>query len=258
MATDPVAVLDDNPGEGCTAEAIWQVIEDWNQANPPYDGPNWMCGQEASLRTITVLFVYGALFEHPATTDERRALVARMVHRAVGRVEPTLGYALSQRNNHAISEAGFLWTASVLAPWLPGSAGLRRRAHRALDEATADQFADDGSYSQHSPTYQRVALHVLLWVLTVSRATGEPAPEGVEAAVARSVPHLRALIVPGSGGQVPNLGGNDGALVFDLAPGGVSDFRPVLATAGAASGMAGGLERGPWDEEAAWFGLDPG
>ena len=242
-------------GDDGIAEGIWAVIEDWRRSNPPYLGPNWMCGQETSLRTITVMLLADALSDSPATTDERRHLVAGMVHDAVGRVAPTLGYALSQRNNHAISEAGFLWSASVLAPWLPDAAGLRARAARALTEAAADQVADDGSYSQHSPTYQRVALHVLLWSLAVSRSSGEPAPRGVTEAVARSVPHLQSLLVPDGDGRVPNLGGNDGALVFDLAPGGIDDLRPVVAHAAAATGRDSGLGPGPWDEEAAWFGL---
>lgn len=242
-------------GDHTVAEAIWLVIEDWVANNPPYDGPNWMCGQESSLRAITTMFVADALAASPATTVRRSLLVAGLVQATVGRVAPTLGYALSQRNNHASSEAGFLWSASLLAPWLPGADGLRRRSARALSEVASDQFARDGSYAQHSPTYQRVALHVLLWCLAVARATGEPVPPGVAEAVGRSVPHLRSLMVPGSGGKMPNLGGNDGALVFDLAPTGIGDFRPVLAHAAAATDQPSGLDAGPWEEEAGWFGL---
>ncbi len=244
-------------GDDAEAEAIWRVVEDWHERNPPYLGPNWMCGQETSLRTIAVMALADALDASPATTDARRLLVARLVQDAVGRVAPTLGYALSQRNNHASSEGGFLWTAAVLAPWLPGADRLRRRAARALSEVVEDQFGADGSYAQHSPTYQRVALHVLLWCLAVARATGEPLPPGVADAVGRSVGHLRSLVAPGSAGRVPNLGGNDGALVFDLAPTSIDDLRPVIAHAAAATGQSSGFGPGPWDEEAAWFGLAP-
>lgn len=243
--------------DDAAAELVWLVIEDWYHRNPPYRGPHWMCGQETSLRAISVMFLAEALDASGATTDERRLLVAGLVDEAVGRVAPTLGYALSQRNNHATSEAAFLWTASVLAPWLPGADRLRARSARALTEAVADQVAADGSHSQHSPTYHRVALHALLWCLAVARGTGTPAPTGVEGAVGRSVPHLRGLLAPGSDGRVPNLGGNDGALVFDLTAGPIGDLRPLLAHASAATDQASGLGPGPWDEEAAWFGLAP-
>jgi hypothetical protein len=245
-------------GDDALAEAMWGVVEDWHARNPRYLGPHWMCGQESSLRTIGVLVLADALDPSPATTDARRELVARLLHDAVGRVAPTLGYAQSQRNNHATSEAGFLWGAAVLAPWLPGADALRDRAARALTEVVDDQFGPDGAYAQHSPTYQRVALHVLLWCAAVARARQVPLPAGIEDALARSVVHLETLLVPGSEGRVPNLGGNDGALVFDLADGGVGDLRPVIAHAAAATGVASPLGSGRWDEEAAWFGAGPG
>lgn len=244
-------------GDEDHAEAIWRVIEDWEARNPPYRGPHWMCGQETSLRSIAVMFLADALDASTRTTDRRRLLVAGLVRDAVGRVGPTLGYALSQRNNHATSEAGFLWTATVLAPWLPHADRLRRRAASALAEAAADQVAPDGSYAQHSPTYHRLALHVLLWCLAVERATGAALPDEVVAAVDRSVDHLGSLVAPGSDGQVPDLGGNDGALLFALAPTGIGDLRPVLAHAAAAAGRPGVVGPGPWDQEAAWFGLAP-
>jgi len=244
-------------GDEDAAEQIWTVIEDWVDHNPPFRGPHWMCGQETSLRAINVMFLADALASSPATTSARRALVAELLAHSVARVEPTLGYALSQRNNHAISEAGFLWTATLLTDGLPHGSRLRARAARALTEAVTDQSAADGSYAQHSPTYQRVALHVLLWCLLVARSTGAAPPSGVTAAVHRSVPYLRSLVVPGSEGRVPNLGGNDGALLFALTSSSITDLRPVIAHAAAATGQASGFGPGPWDEELTWFGLLP-
>lgn len=251
----PLAARARRDEAGC-AERVWASIESWHAANPPYRGVHWLSGQEVALRAISVQVAADLLDADPSTTEPRRALVAGLVQDAVGRVAATLGYALSQRNNHATSEAGFLWGATVLAPWLPEAGRLRRRAALALAEAVEDQFGPDGSYAQHSPTYQRLALHVLLWCLAVERATGEAAPAPVADAVRRSVVHLRHLLVPGSEGRMPNLGGNDGALLFDLADAPVTDFRPLLAHAAAAVGVAAGLEAGPWDAEASWFGLD--
>ena len=244
-------------GDERAAEQIWAVLEDWVARNPPFRGPNWMCGQETSLRAISVLFLADALAASSTTTPERQALVTKLVVQSVGRVEPTLGYALSQRNNHAISEAGFLWTATLLAEGLPDAARLQAKAAKALTEAVTDQFAADGSYAQHSPTYQRVALHVLLWCLLVAKTTGAEPPSGVADAVRRSVPFLRSLIAPLSEGRVPNLGGNDGALLFDLARANITDLRPVIAHAAAATDQASGFGPGAWDDEMAWFGLSP-
>ncbi|MCB0978598.1 MAG: heparinase II/III-family protein, partial [Acidimicrobiales bacterium] len=243
-------------GDEALAERIWTVVEDWSASNPAYRGVHWMCGQETSLRTIVTLFIADALRESAATTAARRRLVGDMVFDAVGRVAPTVGYALSQRNNHATSEAGFLWTATLLAPGLPDAERLRRRAASALTEAVADQFAADGSYSQHSATYQRVAMQVLLWCVAVARSTGHRVPDGVERALSAGAAHLRSLLVPDGDGAVPNLGHNDGAHVFPLTSSPIGDFRPLLVHTRAALGATTDIPPGPWDEEAAWFGSE--
>lgn len=231
-----------------------QTIRDWVSANPPYQGPHWMCAQETSLRGIVLILAADALQDE--LPDEDRQRIATVLARSVDRVRLTLRYALSQRNNHAISEAGFLWGASVLLDH-PDATRLRQRAETALNQAIADQFLPDGSYAQHSPTYQRLALHVLLWCLRVGSVTGQAPPPAVREAVERSLPFLQSLAAPGSDGRVPNLGGNDGALLFDLAPCAIGDFRPLLVHASAALGRPSPFPPGPWDQEALVFGYQP-
>lgn len=212
-----------------------------------------MCGQETSLRGISLLLIADGLQSHLAPDD--RTMISETLVRSVERVLPTLRYALSQRNNHAISEAGFIWGASVLIDH-PQAQRWRRRAERALRQAIDDQFLPDGSYAQHSPTYHRLALQVLLWVLRVGALTGVAPPSGVREAVERSIPFLTELVAPESEGRVPNLGGNDGALLFDLSPVAITDLRPVLVHAHAAVGWPSPFPPGPWDAEAQCFGYE--
>lgn len=120
-------------GNDGAAEECWRHIESFAEHNPPFLGPQWMCGQESALRGIILATVASALRHHPATTDQRLGLVARLLAQTVGRVRPTIGYALSQRNNHAVSEAAFLWTASLLVEDLPDAPTIRRIAAKALD-----------------------------------------------------------------------------------------------------------------------------
>lgn len=241
-------------GDDAAAEECWSHIESFAQHNPPFFGPQWMCGQESALRGIMLATVASALRHHPLTTEQRLDLVARLLAQTVGRVRPTIGYALSQRNNHAVSEAAFLWTASILVRGLPDALTIRRIGAKALKEAVSDQWYEDGSYAQHSPTYQRLAVHDLLWVLAVSRATGVSAPVGTADAIRRSHDFLVSLMEPTTG-QMPNLGGNDGALLFDLSPVPIGDFRPMLSHAAAATCDGTRVPVGPEDVEAGWFGL---
>lgn len=243
-------------GDATAGETAWLVLDDWVSENPAYVGVGWMCGQESSLRATTAMLAASALATSPATTAERNHRVAVLVGETVGRVLPTLSYALSQRNNHAISEAAFLWTASLLLDGLPDATAIRRRAATVLDVALRDQLETDGAYAQHSPTYQRLALHNLLWLLAVARHTGEPPPVGVTSAVTASTELLLRMLDVGTG-RVPNLGNNDGSLLLDLSPCPIHDFRPVLVHAAAATDRPTPIPPGPWDDEATWLGLRP-
>ena len=238
------------------AEAMWEAIEDFALQNPPFLGLHWMNGQEIALRGIALLFAGGVLERHPSTTERRRAIMDDLVATSVARVRMTLGYAASQRNNHYVSEAAFLWSAAALSPGLPRRGQIERIAGRALGEAVEDQFATDGSYAQHSFTYQRLALHALLWVRFVAERAGRPLPCDLEGTFARSV-RLLGSLVDESSGRLPNLGSNDGALLFRLTDRPIADFRPLLAHAAAAAGLQSPLPGGTWDEEAQWFGLQP-
>jgi hypothetical protein len=154
-------------------------------------------------------------------------------------VQPTLGYALSQRNNHAISELVFLIT--VLGP--------DHRLCRLLTEVLGDQFYPDGSYAQQSFTYQRLAVQSLQWLL-VTRSDLRPGLRArVVDAVARSREFLSRCSDPVSG-WLPNYGANDGALLFALDDAHYRDFRPLLASLGRVTEVSAP------SETAVWLGLD--
>lgn len=41
------------------AEAFWKAFEDWEKLNPPYYGPNWLCGKEKLHRMSKAQNPYG-------------------------------------------------------------------------------------------------------------------------------------------------------------------------------------------------------
>ena len=61
------------------------------------------------------------------------------------------------------------------------------------------------------------------------------------------------MIDPASG-QTPNLGANDGALIFPLSSMPFNDFRPTVQAAARAF-LRTGLPAGAWDEMSLWLGL---
>ena len=106
------------------ANAFWQLFADWCRCNPSNLGPNWMCGQEATFRLMAVVFAAETI---GVPTAERDGL-ARFVVATGRRIAANLGYALSQKNNHGVSECIGLITVALLAPSYGESAGwLARR-----------------------------------------------------------------------------------------------------------------------------------
>lgn len=203
-------------------EAWWQAINDWATHNPPNLGVNWRCGQETSLRGIALCFGLSAFADHPASTPPRLKLAKRILGASVTRVQPTLGYALSQRNNHAVSELVFLLSVRTEGD---------RKLLRLLLEVLDDQFYPDGSYSQQSFTYQRLAVQALQWLLVTRPDLPPGARSRVVEVLARSRDFLTRCSDPVSG-WLPNYGPTDGAMLLYLSIAHYRDFRPMLASLG--------------------------
>lgn len=233
-------------------EAFWNALSDWVVHNPVNRGPNWRCGQESSIRAVSVLFALRAFGAHPSATPQRLATAHRLLRATGRRVAATIHYAASQRNNHAVSEATCLWVLGLSFPGWKEAGRWRRVGHRHLLAAVADQFYADGSYAQHSFTYQRLAMQTLCWALAVARWTGAERPSELHAAVRSSVRLLHAVSDERSG-YLPNLGANDGAMLLPLSTRDYRDFRPALQAASMLLGDGRLYGPGPWDEESIWF-----
>lgn len=234
-------------GDDRHVERFWTTVEDWKKHNPPNRGPNWMCGQEASLRLIALTFGLQAFRHHPATTEARILLTSRIAHATAERIAGHLKYALSQKNNHGISEAIGLMTAGVFWPTLPSAPSWRRQGLQALRSQVAELVGDDGGFSQHSTNYHRLFLQLLVWAELICRAAGSSLPADVRQKATAATDFLAELLE--DDGTVPRYGADDGANLFPLSGTGYQDFRPAV---GAALILFKGerLPAGPWDETA--------
>ena len=234
-------------GDDRHVELFWSTLEDWMTRNPPNRGPNWMCGQEAAFRLIAVTFAVQAFRDHPASTDERLTLAARLADATGRRIAFHLDYALSQKNNHGIAEAVGLQTIGTFWSILGGSAHWYQEGRAALVAQCAELIAPDGGFSQHSTNYHRLLLQLLTWSELVERTVSRYAlPESVREQAVAATDFLAKLMEPD--GTVPRYGADDGANLFPFG-GGFEDFRPAV---GAALVLFKGerLPAGPWDETA--------
>ena len=239
-------------GDDSYPAAFWRLVEDWARHNPPQAGPLWICGQESAIRVMAWCFALYGLVSSPQSTPDRVACLMRLIAAHGDRINGTLGYARSQKNNHAISEAVGLWTIGLLFPELPQSSQWKDRGRRLLVEAVSEQIYNDGSYVQHSLNYHRMMLQLLTWALRLGETAGEPLPSDVYRRFDLANCFLFELMDLESG-CVPNHGANDGALILPLNRCEYPDMRPVFAAGHYLIHHYRILPPGPWDEDLFWL-----
>lgn len=240
-------------GDERYAEAFWALTESWRRENPPQAGVNWKCGQEIAVRCLAWCFGLKAFLNSSATTDVRIGQLLEMLALSGKRIAANIDYAVSQQNNHGISEAAGLWTLGCLLPFLEAAENWRATGRQLLNQLATDLFYEDGAFSQHSFNYQRVGLHAYLWSLRVGDATGHSLESRLKQLVAKSGEFLHALQDETSG-RLPRYGANDGALILPLNSCDPADYRPLIQACGVIGEGRCFYEPGPWNEDLLWLG----
>ncbi|MFD1747264.1 heparinase II/III family protein [Rhizobium helianthi] len=239
-------------------EGGWQQLEgwlsDWCEKNPPYLGPNWKCGQEASIRVMHL--VMAAIITGNA--KKPTAGFAHLIETHLKRIEPTIQYAIGQDNNHGTSEAAALFIGGSLL----AKAGFRSGEHHAtlgrklIENRVNHLVSPDGSFSQYSLTYHRLFVDSLVMAEVWRRQAGLPRfSDRTQQRLAEAARWLFSMIDPLSG-DGPNLGANDGARLLPLTDTGYRDFRPSVQLSMALfCGERAYSEAGNWNDPFAWLDL---
>lgn len=238
------------------ARIYWRYLEAFFQQNPPNQGVQWVSGQEVALRLIAMLFATNIFLDAQETTESHLSLTGFLIQEHANRILPTLNYALAQNNNHLISEAVGLITASLALPGHAKSGLWWKTGWKWFNWAYQHQIDERGEYVQHSTNYHRLVLHAALWINLLLVKKGIKLPGPTKDKIRLAVKWLYALLDHQSG-RVPNLGHNDGANILSLSTCPFTDFRPVIqASAGAFYGVYP-LGDGIWNDMAAWLGMHP-
>ncbi len=241
-------------GDDRYAATFHARFANWADASPPFRGPHWSCGQESSIRAAALLYAEANLADAPSSSPAAMQRLARTLAATGERVADAIGYAISQRNNHAISEAtGLILLGVRFRGRHPEAERWLRRGRRWLDRLVPEQFGPDGWYIQHSFNYMRLALDQCVLAQRSLRSVGE---ELSDASVARlrAAVELLGWVIDRDTGIVPNHGASDGAFVHPVTLAGYRDFRPTLTAVCASFGLP--LPGVPADPEPpAWLGL---
>ncbi|WP_193075262.1 heparinase II/III family protein [Pseudomonas sp. FME51] len=241
-------------GEADALQRLNYWIEDWLQANPPYKGPNWKCGQEASIRVMHLAMAAHLLGQITETRDGLLDLIEAHLQR----IAPTLLYAMAQDNNHGTSEAAALF---IGGSWLElnGRAigrKLMRSGRKWLEDRACRLIAKDGSFSQHSLNYHRVMLDTINMVELWRRQLALPSFSLKFYSRAAAASEWLRYVTQTCGGDGPNLGANDGARLLPLTDTDYRDYRPTIQLASVLFHSARAYSSdGDWNQPLHWLRL---
>jgi hypothetical protein len=241
-------------GEHIALDTLNVWLADWCERNLPYCGPNWKCGQEASIRVMHLAMAALLLGQTRRAQGGLRDLV--QLH--LQRIAPTIQYAMAQANNHGTSEAAALFMGGswLEALGVPEGKHWERTGRRWLEDRAQRLIGPQGSFSQYSLNYHRVMLDTLSMAEVWRRHLALPAfsPRWNGRALA-ATQWLRHMVNPFNG-DGPNVGANDGARLLQLTETAYRDHRPSVQLAMALfAGHRAYPYEGPWDDALHWLGV---
>lgn len=241
-------------GDTASLDRLNDWLADWFSSNPPYQGPNWKCGQEASIRVMHLAAAALVLGQAGAPSDALRA--AMLMH--LRRIAPTVQYAMAQDNNHGTSEAAALFIGGTWLAQSGDAEGVRwaRAGRRWLENRAARLIGEEGSFSQYSLNYHRVMLDtfslVEAWRLTLGLPQWSARLRAQVLAAAQWLRHMTNV----ENGDAPNVGANDGARLLQLADTAYRDHRPSVQLAMALfGGQRAYAGEGAWNDGLALLGV---
>ncbi len=239
-------------GDARALARLNQWLGDWAARNPPFKGPNWKCGQEASIRVMHLCLVAWILGQDADPEAGLADLIA--VH--LQRVAPTMSYAIGQANNHGTSEAAALFIGgTMLIGRHPHAQQWAAKGRRWLEVLSQRLIERDGSFSQYSVNYHRMMLDACTLAEAWRRYRHLPAFSQALAARLGAAAKWLCAFTDLETGDAPNIGANDGARLMPLTSCDYRDYRPSVQLAFALFLGQRAFAPGRWDDAAAWLGV---
>lgn len=213
-------------------DTINSWLKNWTKCNPLNTGPNWKCGQEASIRLFNLLNTSFILNQHLKPSP---ALI-EFVEASLQRIEKNIGYSIAQNNNHGTSEAtalfiGGLWLHLIAPERYAKTNSYVKKGRHWLENRVRKLISESGSFSQHSVTYHRVVLDTLCFAELWRQILNDKSFSKLFYKKVQLAANWLHQLVDLKSGNSPNTGPNDGALLLNLHSCGYRDFRPSLQMA---------------------------
>lgn len=230
--------------------AFSRQLRDWLEKNPYPYGANFKCGQECALRMVNAMLAYTAFQNRGLITEADRQNIKELVFRCYRKILSNFFYAYRCiKNNHTLSEL----LGMIIGAWCCEDRSRLAKAFEMLDQVIKEQFTEDGGYIQYSFNYERLALQDLEVVLAIERKAGHSLKSSSKKRLLRAAELMYQC--QDVGGDMPNYGSNDGALVYPLTCCGYRDFRPAINAVHVLLTGNALYDKGKHEEELIWLGI---
>ncbi|MEM9116397.1 MAG: alginate lyase family protein [Cyanobacteria bacterium P01_F01_bin.56] len=234
------------------ADKFWLLFESWCTHNPPNTGINWKCGQECSFRLFALIWAVSIFADSKTSSTSRILQLANIVYELSNRIEGGMQYALSQKNNHGLSEAVALYLAGNCLQGCSDAKRWKAKGKKLFIRQILEQFDEDGSYIQNSFNYTRLALRDSLIFLICCNYFGDYVPPKIKDRLNSAI-NLLFNSQDLNTGFLPNYGANDGANIFSLSGSNYLDYRPIIQSLSYLLNQSLAYSLGKHDEELIWL-----
>lgn len=189
------------------------LLSQWVESNKKFSGVNWACGQEVSIRGLHLMNSLLLLNKHFNLRPGKASI--ELLQASYQRVEATIGYSLSQENNHSLTESLFLYYVPFFLQHFGAGTPARdtaRRRYSRFRDVFVRLTQEDGSFRMYSVNYHRAVCDILSMAKVIDDAlqvnfwTADRIKR-----ILKMHAFLSAIIVPCTGGA-PAIGHNDGSL----------------------------------------------
>jgi len=227
-------------------------LKGWIENNKYSYGLNYKCGQEASIRMINALINFSVFKHYCLTTVEDEENIKLIIEGSYKKVLSNFFYAhRCIRNNHTISELAGM----IVGAYCCNDQKAINKAYKILEQEIRKQILPDGAYIQNSFTYQRLALQLFEFIISISEKTKKLLSDNAKEAILSCNLLMYQMIA--DNGDMPNYGSNDGAHIFPINSCGYRDFRPTINCVFSLIKGKRIYENGLYDEEILWFNKKP-
>lgn len=234
------------------------LLDSWFGQCPYPLGVHWTSSLEHSIRLLNWSFAWrllGAdespLFQGAEGAEFRQRWltnVYRHCHFIAGHFS-----RYSSANNHLLGELTGLFVASVTWPLWKRSARWRQSAQRELEREALRQNAADGVNKEQANWYHHEVADMMLIAGLVARANGHDFGAGYWNRLRAMLEYVASIM--DVGGNVPNFGDADDAIIARLDPRpGIDVYRSLLATGAVVFDCAAfKAKAGAFDDKSRWL-----